>query len=162
MGCKSHRMRLLAPVSLQAISFQRYYSDFGTEHRCSSSLVQSADFTCKRSCSDGLGFYRHYFLFPKRDGGFSPILNLRHLNHVLMKCLFKMLTLKHIQICQGDSFLLVDLKDAYLYIQICIWGGGLVKIQSWRGVSGPMQTRLFPLWGWWESTSWITLPISFC
>ncbi|KAL0165985.1 hypothetical protein M9458_037829, partial [Cirrhinus mrigala] len=66
------------------------------------------------------GFYSHYFLVPKKDGGLRPILDLRHLNRALMKRPFKMLTLKQIlsHVRPGDWFLSLDLKDAYFHIQI--------------------------------------------
>ncbi len=48
-----------------------------------------------------LGFYSRYFLIPKKDGGLQPILDLRLLNHALVKRSFRMITLKQIlnQIC---------------------------------------------------------------
>ncbi len=57
---------------------------------------------------------------PKKDSGLQPILDLRHLNHALMKRSFSMITLKQIlsQICLGDWFMSLDLKDAYFHIQI--------------------------------------------
>ncbi len=66
------------------------------------------------------GFYSRYFLFPKKDGGLRPILDLRRLNHALMRRPFRMITLKQIlsQICTGDWFCSLDLKDAYFHIQI--------------------------------------------
>ncbi len=66
------------------------------------------------------GFYSRYFLFPKKNGGLRPILDLRHLNHALMRRLFRMITLKQIlsQIRTGDWFCSLDLKDAYFHIQI--------------------------------------------
>ncbi len=66
------------------------------------------------------GFYSRYFLVPKKDGGLRPILDLRLLNHALMKRSFRMITLKQIlsQICLGDWFMSLDLKDAYFHIQI--------------------------------------------
>ncbi len=66
------------------------------------------------------GFFSRYFLIPKRDGGLSPILDLRHLNHSLMHWSFKMLTIKQIlaHICHEDWFLTVDLKDEYFHIHI--------------------------------------------
>ncbi len=58
-------------------------------------------------------FNSRYFLVPKEDGGLQPILDLRLLNHTLMKRSFSMITLKQIllQICQGDWFMSLDLKD---------------------------------------------------
>ncbi len=66
------------------------------------------------------GFYSRYFLVPKKDGGLRPILDLRRLNHALMRRLFRMITLKQIlsQIRTGDWFCSLDLKDAYFHIQI--------------------------------------------
>ncbi len=66
------------------------------------------------------GFYSRYFLVPKKDGGLRPILDLRRLNHTLMRRPFRMITLKQIlsQIRTGDWFCSLDLKDAYFHIQI--------------------------------------------
>ncbi len=66
------------------------------------------------------GFYSRYFLVPKKDGGLRPILDLRRLNHALMRRSFRMITLKQIpsQIRTGDWFCSLDLKDAYFHIQI--------------------------------------------
>ncbi len=66
------------------------------------------------------GFYSHYFVVPKKDGGLRPILDLRTLNYALMRWMFRMIALKQIisQICQGDWFFCLDLKDAYFHIQI--------------------------------------------
>ncbi len=65
------------------------------------------------------GFYSRYFLVPKKDGGLRPILDLRRLNHALMRRLFRMITLKQIlsQIRTEDWFCSLDLKDAYFHIQ---------------------------------------------
>ncbi len=62
------------------------------------------------------GFFSHYFLVPKRDGGLRPILDLRRLNFSLYKGKFKMLTMKTImpQIQGGDWFVTIDLKDCIL------------------------------------------------
>ncbi len=66
------------------------------------------------------GFYSRYFLVPKKDGGLRPILDLRRLNHALMRRPFRMITLKQIlsQIRTEDWFCSLDLKDAYFHIQI--------------------------------------------
>lgn len=57
------------------------------------------------------GFYSLYFLVPKKDAGFRPILDLRVLNRALARWPFKMLTAKRIiaLIRPGDWFILVDL-----------------------------------------------------
>ncbi len=66
------------------------------------------------------GFYNHYFLILKKDGGLRPILDLRHLNRVLMRQPFRMITLKQIlsQVYPGDWLFLLDMKDTYFHIQI--------------------------------------------
>ncbi len=66
------------------------------------------------------GFFSHYFLVPKRDGGLRPILELRRLNFSLYKGKFKMLTMKTImsQIQGGDWFVTIDLKHPYFHIQV--------------------------------------------
>ncbi len=66
------------------------------------------------------GFYSRYFLVHKKDGGLRPILDLRRLNHALMRRPFRMITLKQIlsQIRTEDWFCSLDLKDAYFHIQI--------------------------------------------
>ncbi len=68
----------------------------------------------------GSGFYSRYFLVPKKDGGLRPILDLRCLNHALMRRPFRMITLKQIlsHIPTEDWFCSLDLKDAYFHIQI--------------------------------------------
>ncbi len=65
-------------------------------------------------------FYSRYFLVPKKDGGLRPILDLRRLNHALMRRSFRIIKLKQIlsQIRTGDWFCSLDLKDAYFHIQI--------------------------------------------
>ncbi len=67
-----------------------------------------------------IGFYRRYFVIPKRDRGLCPILDLRPINRALGKRPFRILTQKQIleQIHPGDWFASVDLKDTYFHIQI--------------------------------------------
>ncbi len=66
------------------------------------------------------GFYSRYFIFPKKDAGLHPILDLRVLNDSFMQLKFKMLTLRQIvpQIRSEDLFVMIDLKDAYFHISI--------------------------------------------
>jgi hypothetical protein len=67
-----------------------------------------------------LGYYSTFFVVPKRDGGFRPILNLKPLNQFVQYQKFRMET--HIQVLQylrrGDWLASLDLKDAYLHIPI--------------------------------------------
>ncbi|KAL0173082.1 hypothetical protein M9458_033393, partial [Cirrhinus mrigala] len=66
------------------------------------------------------GFYSRYFIVPKKDGGLRPIIDLRRLNHSVMKLKFKMLTVKQVvsQIRSEDWFVTIDLKDAYFHVSI--------------------------------------------
>ncbi|KAL0148327.1 hypothetical protein M9458_056389 [Cirrhinus mrigala] len=66
------------------------------------------------------GFYSRYFIVPKKDGGLRPILDLRLLNHSVMRLKFKMLTIKQVvsQIRSEDWFVTIDLKDAYFHVSI--------------------------------------------
>ncbi len=88
------------------------------------------------------GFYSRYFLVPKKDGGPRPILDLRRLNHALMRRPFRMITLKQIpsQIRTGDWFCSLDLKDAYFHIQIAPPSQTILEIrlrESGLPVHGP-------------------------
>ncbi|GAA6064854.1 uncharacterized protein LOC113526632, partial [Tachysurus ichikawai] len=66
------------------------------------------------------GFYSPYFVVPKKDGGWRPILDLRSLNRSLRRLRFRMLTLKEVvtQIRSGDWFVTIDLEDAYFHVSI--------------------------------------------
>ncbi|KAL0148900.1 hypothetical protein M9458_055704 [Cirrhinus mrigala] len=66
------------------------------------------------------GFYRQYFIVPKKDGGLRPILDLRQLNRSLMWLEFRMLTVSQVvsQIRSEDWFVTIDLKDAYFHVSI--------------------------------------------
>ncbi len=65
-------------------------------------------------------FYSRYFIVPKKDGGLRPILDLRLLNHSVMRLKFKMLTVKQVvsQIKSEDWFVTIDLKEAYFHVSI--------------------------------------------
>ncbi len=87
-----------------------------------SSLTASARLlSCNRKYLDlHRGFLSRYFLVPKKDGGLHPILDLHRLNYSLYRGKFRMLMLKSIlsQVQEWDWFVTVDLKDAYIHIQV--------------------------------------------
>lgn len=66
------------------------------------------------------GFYSHYFVVPKKDGGLRLVLDLCCLNLALIVSKFKMLMLKSIfsHIRTRDWFVTIDLMDTYFHIQI--------------------------------------------
>ncbi|XP_051960623.1 uncharacterized protein LOC127628011 [Xyrauchen texanus] len=66
------------------------------------------------------GFYRPYFIVPKKGSGLRPILDLRVFNRALLKLSFKMLTQKYILTCVRllDWFAVEDPKDAYFHVSI--------------------------------------------
>ncbi|XP_030293378.1 uncharacterized protein LOC115593839 [Sparus aurata] len=66
------------------------------------------------------GFYSVYFLIPKKDGGFRPILDLRGLNRFLKVLPFRMLRMADVlqSVAQGAWFVSIDLKDAYFHVPI--------------------------------------------
>ncbi len=86
------------------------------------------------------GFYRRYFIVPKKDGGLRPILDLRVLNISVMKLKFKMLTLRQIvsQIRSEDWFVTIDLKDTYFHISILPYHRKFLRFRFW-GQSIPVS-----------------------
>lgn len=66
------------------------------------------------------GYYSTYFLVPKKDGGYRPILNLRWLNLSVRYRRFRMETLRTIiaVVRPGMWMASIDLKDAYFHIPI--------------------------------------------
>src|SRR4029434_10545805 len=66
------------------------------------------------------GFYSRYFLVPKKDGNYQPILDLRVLNKALMLLRFRMLTPRRLVqfIRPNDWSITIDLKDAYFHVPI--------------------------------------------
>ncbi len=86
------------------------------------------------------GFYSHYFLVPKKDGGLQPILELRLLNYPLMKgCSGWSLP----QICPGDWFMSLYLKDAYFHIQVAPHHRRFLGF-AFEGVA--YQYKVLPFW----------------
>lgn len=65
-------------------------------------------------------FYSTYFLVSKKDGGFRPVLNLRHLNVFLKTLPFRMLCAANIlwSVKREDWFTSINLKDAYFHVPI--------------------------------------------
>ena len=61
------------------------------------------------------GLYSVYFLIPKKDGRFLPILDMRRLNRFLKVWPFRILRMAdvHQSVAQGAWFVTIDLKDAY-------------------------------------------------
>ncbi len=102
-----------------ADSSKQRFEDFCATAGTSSLLLKGVIEEVPRSDIEQ-GFFSHYFLVPKKDGGLRPILDLRRLNLSLYKGKFKMLTLKAImsQVQGGDWFVTIDLKDAYFHIQV--------------------------------------------
>ena len=66
------------------------------------------------------GFYSTYFVVPKKDGGWRPILDLRVLNRSLRTMTFRMLSPARVlkAVSSGQWFTTLDLKDAYFHIPI--------------------------------------------
>ena len=67
-----------------------------------------------------LGFFSHYFLAPKKDGSWRPILDLKRLNLYIRCEKFRMETLTSVlqAVQPGDWMISLDLKDAYLHVPI--------------------------------------------
>lgn len=66
------------------------------------------------------GFYRLYFIVPKKSSGLRPILDLRVLNHAILKIPFRMITPKSIFQCirPQDCVAAIDLKTHTFYVSI--------------------------------------------
>ncbi|XP_074470437.1 uncharacterized protein LOC141754903 [Sebastes fasciatus] len=68
------------------------------------------------------GFYSVYFLIPKREGGFRPILDLRGLNTFLKVLPFHMLSTADVlqNVTRHSWFTSIELKDAYFHVPIAL------------------------------------------
>ena len=66
------------------------------------------------------GFYSTFFLVPKKDGGWRPVLNLRPPNKYMKYTKFRMETNASILavLSQGDWLASLDLKDAYFHVPV--------------------------------------------
>ncbi len=87
------------------------------------------------------GFYSRYFIVPKKEGGLSPISDLRVLNDSIMqlKAQVQDVNFETIvpQIRSEDWFVMIDLKDAYFHISILPCPGG-----SWGSHLGAKHTSI--------------------
>ena len=74
----------------------------------------------ERSHSTLHNWFRVYFLVPKKDGGWHPVINLKMLNSYIVTQHFKMETISNMKdvIKQGDWLGKIDLKDTYLTIPV--------------------------------------------
>ena len=66
------------------------------------------------------GFYSTFFIVPKKDCRWRPVLNLKKLNLYIKAKTFKMITPQKVLqfLEQGDWLASIDLKDAYFHIPI--------------------------------------------
>ena len=78
--------------------FCKYAKEYMYIRRGSKLIRKACDRTCSKD-QEGQGYYSTFSSFPKKDGGFHPILNLRELNKYLKVPHFKMETLKTNHLC---------------------------------------------------------------
>jgi hypothetical protein len=66
------------------------------------------------------GFVCSFFCIPKKGNGFRPIVNLKPLNKFIVYEHFKMENLETVRylVREGDWFVKLDLKDAYLTVPV--------------------------------------------
>ena len=66
------------------------------------------------------GFLSSFFLVPKADGSWRPVLNLKPLNRFVISPHFKMESVRSVKnlVQPGDWLIKLDLKDAYLAVPI--------------------------------------------
>ncbi len=126
LGSGDNKTRLHSPICLKTPAIWQHGLHLGSgqrrpecrgdgfagerSHRNSSPSSESGFYSCSKK--DGVP-RRMELSRSKKDGGLRPILDLRHMNRILMNRPFRMITLKQIllQICPGDW--LFSLKDAY-------------------------------------------------
>ncbi len=117
LGYGDNKTRLFTPIRSKTPAFQRrgLHLVQGENTRVLRSevmtLLEKEAIEMVPPALSESGFYSRYFLVPKKDGGLRPILDLRCLNHALMRRPFRMITLKQIlsQIRTGDWFCSLDL-----------------------------------------------------
>ena len=88
----------------------------------------------------GRNFYSRLFLVEKAMGGWRPVIDLSHLNGVVLQTPFKMESIASVllSIREGDFLASIDLKDAYFQIPVRQSSRKLLKFLS-GGCSLPVQ-----------------------
>ena len=79
----------------------------------------------ERVPSPGPGFYSRLFVVLKATGSWRPIIDLKTLNKFISKTRFRMETVQSVlsSVRRNDWMISIDLKDAYLQIQIHLESG---------------------------------------
>ncbi|KZR97418.1 Uncharacterized protein APZ42_007730, partial [Daphnia magna] len=83
---------------------------------------------------DSIGFVCSFFCVPKKTGGFRPIVNLKPVNKFINYEHFKMESLETVRflVREGDWFIKLDLKDAYLTVPVHVSHQKYLRF-AWRG-----------------------------
>ncbi len=125
MGNGYDKTRLFTPIRSETTTFPWGGPHHSTQRECSSSACRGDESASKgshrsHSSSERVRLLQLLLPRPQKDGGLRPILDLRLLNRALVKRSFRMITSKQIllQICPGDWFMSLDLKDAYFHMQV--------------------------------------------
>lgn len=90
------------------------------------------------------GFYSPYFLIPKKDGRWKPLLDLRQQNGFIQKVKFHMISLVSIipSLKEVMWFTPLDLKDTHFHIDIHLPRGRFLRFLYDQD---HCQVRVFPL-----------------
>ncbi|KAI2650209.1 hypothetical protein H4Q32_000145 [Labeo rohita] len=126
MGPAHCRERLCYSVRRSAAAFRRGFSHSGGPQAGSGHGAGSRDPSEEGghrggpSSRKGVRVLQSVLHCSKEGWGLRPIIDLRRLNHSVMKLKFKMLTVKQVvsQIRSEDWFVTIDLKDAYFHVSI--------------------------------------------
>ncbi len=125
VGPSECRKRLSHSVRRSATAFQRVFSHI-SEPRAGSGIKTRGEHSLEEGGHRGgpssrqRGSIAGTSLFQRRMGDCVRILDLRLLNHSVMRLKFKMLTVKQVlsQSRSEDWFVTIDLKDTYFHVSI--------------------------------------------